>query len=85
MPEGKSFAYTDTKGLSDEMDFMPFLPVTLHLGKQKISVSGLLDSGAGVNVLPYSIGLALGAEWDDTPVKIALGGNLARMEPESFS
>lgn len=80
MPESKSFAYTDTHGLSDEMDFMPFLPVTLHLGKQKVSVAALLDSGAGVNVLPYSVGLALGANWNEQKIKIALGGSLEKTE-----
>ena len=80
MPESKSFAYTDTKGSTDEMDFMPFLPVTLHLGKQKVSVTALLDSGAGVNVLPYSVGLASGAIWNEQKIKIALGGSLEKTE-----
>jgi hypothetical protein len=41
---------------------------------------GLLDTGASVNVLPYEIGLQLGAVWEEQTVPIQLSGNLARME-----
>lgn len=37
----------------------------------------LLDTGASVNVLPYEIGLQLGAVWEEQTVPIALSGNLA--------
>jgi hypothetical protein len=40
----------------------------------------LLDTGASVNVLPYEIGLQLGAVWEEQIVPIQLSGNLARME-----
>ena len=40
----------------------------------------LLDTGATVNVLPYEIGLQLGAVWEEQIVPIQLSGNLARME-----
>lgn len=41
---------------------------------------GLLDTGASVNVLPYEIGLQLGAFWEEQTVPIQLSGNLARLE-----
>ncbi|MCB0126652.1 MAG: hypothetical protein KDE58_30550 [Caldilineaceae bacterium] len=37
----------------------------------------MVDSGATVNVLPYSVGLQLGAIWEQQRVEIALAGNLA--------
>jgi hypothetical protein len=40
----------------------------------------LVDSGADVNVLPYSIGLELGASWDAQAISIQLSGNLAEHE-----
>ncbi|MEO1211540.1 MAG: retroviral-like aspartic protease, partial [Cyanobacteria bacterium J06638_20] len=40
----------------------------------------LLDTGASVNVLPYEIGLQLGAVWEEQTVPIQLSGNLAQME-----
>jgi len=41
----------------------PFLPITLF-GAKSISVSGLLDTGAMVSVLPYGVGEQLGAVWE---------------------
>lgn len=41
-----------------------------------MEVLGLVDSGATVNVLPYGIGLKLGAVWDDRQAIIQLAGNL---------
>ncbi|WP_375513712.1 hypothetical protein [uncultured Nostoc sp.] len=37
----------------------------------------LLDTSASVNVLPYEIGLQLGAVWQEQTVPIQLSGNLA--------
>jgi len=60
--------------------FMPFLPVSLQNGSQIVLAHGLLDTGATVNVLPYSTGLALGAVWEEQTMKLQLGGNLAAYE-----
>jgi hypothetical protein len=40
----------------------------------------LLDTGASVNVLPFEIGLQLGAVWEAQTVPIQLSGNLDRNE-----
>jgi len=37
-----------------------------------------VDTGATVNVLPYSLGLELGAVWDEQAVSFHLSGNLAQ-------
>jgi hypothetical protein len=42
---------------------MPRLPMILSYGSQSVEVVGLLDTGSSVNVLPYGVGLALGAVW----------------------
>jgi hypothetical protein len=42
--------------------FAPFLSMTLVAAKS-ITVSGLLDTGATVSVLPYGVGEQLGAVW----------------------
>jgi hypothetical protein len=55
------------------------LPLVLA-GQQNVSVLALVDSGATVNVLPYSIGEQLGFVWDIQTVRFALGGNLASVE-----
>jgi hypothetical protein len=56
---------------------MPRLPLTLHRGDRSLDVVGLLDSGSAVNLLPYSMGLALGAAWDETAPIVRLAGALA--------
>ena len=56
------------------------LPITLILGQQSITVSGMIDSGATVNVLPYDIGLRLGADWGTLNVPVRLTGALAHLE-----
>jgi hypothetical protein len=43
-------------------------------------VSGLLDTGATVNVLPCDTGRQLGAVWDQQTTPVHLTGNLARFE-----
>jgi len=43
----------------------PYLPIDLLLGPRRISESALVDSGAAVNVLPFDVGLRLGAVWDE--------------------
>lgn len=55
----------------------PLLPLTLTLGGESLVVEGLLDSGADVNVLPWSAGQTLRATWDDQRTTIRLGGALA--------
>ena len=47
-------------------------------------VVGLLDTGAAVNVLPYPVGLALGADWDQQIVAIPLTGSLGSIEARAL-
>lgn len=57
----------------------PFLPLSLKLATT-VEVQGLLDTGATVNVLPYAVGVQLGAAWDQQTTLIKLTGNLAGFE-----
>ena len=61
----------------------PLLPITL-LGAKSISVSGLLDTGATVNVLPYAVGEQLGAVWEQQTTPMTLSGNLAACEARAL-
>ena len=56
------------------------LPLVLS-GPQNLATSGLVDSGAAVNVLPYSLGIHLGFDWDQQTNLIQLSGNLATVSP----
>ena len=63
---------------------LPFLPLVLAYQGQSVSVTGLLDTGATVNVLPYDLGIQLGAVWDQFPVSVRLTGNLGGYEARSL-
>ncbi|MDX2041321.1 MAG: retroviral-like aspartic protease [Acidobacteriota bacterium] len=56
---------------------MPLLPVRLIADQHELEVLGLLDSGSAINVLPFSLGLALGGVWKREKAKLRLTGNLA--------
>ena len=57
----------------------PMLPLTLT-GSQTVLTSGLVDSGAAINVLPYSLGVQLGFDWSQEKRSVELSGNLAAVE-----
>jgi hypothetical protein len=59
---------------------MPRLPMNLSYGNESVEVVGLLDTGSSVNVLPYGVGLALGAIWDEQRFSVPLVGSLGRFE-----
>jgi hypothetical protein len=63
---------------------MPRLPLSLIRGDRAVSVVGLLDTGAAVNVLPYSVGVALGALWDEQITRVPLVGSLGRAEARAL-
>lgn len=58
---------------------LPHLPITLRHGTCAVTISGLLDTGSTVNVLPYNVGLQLGLAWEQQPTRVHLTGNLARL------
>jgi hypothetical protein len=70
------FSYSTADPSQRELDSLPRLPLTLRYGQQQVSVLGLVDSGATVNVLPYRLGVRLGAVWADSRATIWLAGNL---------
>jgi hypothetical protein len=44
----------------------------------------LVDSGAALNVLPFQVGLQLGADWDKQTTQLKLSGNLALSEARAL-
>ena len=72
------FAYTATAQRPN--DPMPRLAMTLIYKGRAIEVVGLLDTGAMVSVIPYHIGLALGATWHEQTRPMPLGGSIGHLE-----
>jgi hypothetical protein len=71
------FPFYDDKAL-------PTIPISLSCANFSVSANALLDSGSTVNLLPYDIGLQLGAIWEEQTVRLPLAGNLARVEAKGL-
>ena len=57
----------------------PMLPLTL-IGARSATTSGLLDSGAALNVVPFALGVELGFDWAEQTRSVALSGNMSSVE-----
>ena len=79
MTKSQRLPFLDADPTQPGASLMPLLPVTLTNGARELAVSGLLDTGAAVNVLPYSVGVQLGFRWEEQRTSIVLSGNLARI------
>lgn len=75
----EQFAYVPRDPTLGKASLAPLLPLTL-IGRQTVATSALLDSGAAINVLPYSLGVQLGFDWDQQTKSVELTGNLASVE-----
>ncbi len=74
------FPFTVPDPALGPIGLQPYLPIVLARDSVLQKANGLLDTGATVNVLPYSVGLQLGAKWDDQTVPCRLTGSLAQVE-----
>jgi len=76
------FSYTSAGATTASL--MPRLALTLNYERRSVEIAGLLDTGAAVNVLPYPIGAALGADWDQCATVIPLTGGLGAIEARAL-
>ena len=74
------FAFTEVDRSLGALSTLPYLPIVLTYQNQSLRVSGLLDTGSSVNVLPYEMGLRLGTVWERQRLSVPLGGNLSKFE-----
>ncbi|HEY1375392.1 MAG TPA: hypothetical protein VGF55_01280 [Gemmataceae bacterium] len=75
----QQFPYVPRDPSLGNASLAPLLPLTL-IGSEAVATSGLLDSGAAINVLPYALGEQLGFDWGQQTRSVALSGNLASIE-----
>jgi hypothetical protein len=80
MRNGQQFNFTEGFDAFGVPDALPQLPLCLTYRGSSVEVSALLDTGASVNVLPYSVGAELGAVWEEQTTSVILAGNLATVE-----
>ena len=78
------FPYVQVEPSLGAASALPYLPLTLTHGEQEITASALVDSGAALNVLPYNVGLQLGAVWEKQTIPVQLSGNLAESEARAL-
>ena len=78
------FRYSTTDSSQNEFDSLPRVPLILRREGRTVEALGLVDSGATVNVMPYELGLQLGAIWDDSRAIIQLSGNLGNQPATPF-
>jgi hypothetical protein len=84
MFNAQRFNFQPKTDLLGVIDYIPYLPLRLTYQNQDLDVMGLLDTGASVNVLPYQIGLRLGAIWEKQTISIPLAGNLSQQEAKGL-
>ena len=80
MPNPERYPFLMGDPTLGEASFRPYLPFTLLNQQVAVPVSALLDTGASVNVLPYSLGSELGYSWERQTTSLSLTGNLAQYE-----
>ncbi|NJK72948.1 MAG: hypothetical protein HC942_00745 [Microcoleus sp. SU_5_6] len=78
------FPFTEINPELGALSTFPYLPLTLTYQNRAVTVLGLLDTGSSVNVLPYDLGLRLGATWERQMLSVPLGGNLAKFEARAL-
>jgi hypothetical protein len=75
----EQFPYCERNPASGGLDLMPDLSIVLRHQSRSLSGVGLVDSGASISVLPYSLGVQLGFDWSTPKAHIALGGTLSHV------
>ncbi|MFN6564715.1 MAG: hypothetical protein RMY28_033645 [Nostoc sp. ChiSLP01] len=70
MLNSQRFPFVESRDVLGDIDAVPLLPLTLSYKKSAINVSGLLDTGASINVLPYSVGIQLGAVLEELTTSV---------------
>jgi hypothetical protein len=80
MRNAERYPFVSSDAALGEASFRPYLPFTLIYQQNSREASGLLDTGASVNVLPYLVGVDLGYEWEGQTAALNLTGNLAQYE-----
>jgi hypothetical protein len=84
IPGSETYPFLPMNPAAGPLGLMPLLPLRLELPPHSIAVLGLLDTASAVNVLPYDIGLQLGAVWGQQTTSVQLTGNLASVPARGF-
>ena len=79
------FPYLPVVSGRSDASLMPLVPLELRFkDSAPVQAHGLLDSGATVNVLPYALGVRLGAVWEAQTTRVTLTGILAPQDARAL-
>jgi hypothetical protein len=81
----EQFPYRDRNPSNAGFDLLPDLPIVLRSPPHVLSGLALVDSGATIGVLPYSLGVQLGPDWNSQKLKLRLTGVLAQVEARGIA
>jgi hypothetical protein len=81
----EQFPYHDRNPSTPGFDLMPDLPILLRSPPHALPGLALVDSGATISVLPYSLGAQLGFDWKAQNLQLRLTGALAQVEARGIA
>lgn len=81
----EQFPYNDRNPSTPGFDLMPDLPLLLRSPPHVLTSVALVDSGATIGVLPYSLGVQLGFDWNSQNLQIRLTGSLAQVQARGIA
>ena len=84
MAKVQRFPFVEVNERLGAASSLPYLPMALTYRGTTLPASGILDTGATVNVLHLAVGQQLGAVWAQQNVPVRLTGNLARLEARAL-
>lgn len=85
MQNAKRFPFIERRDGAGDTNVFPLVPIALSYRDRVWDGLGLLDTGSSLNVLPYNLGLELGAAWEEQTLSISLAGNLAPVEARGLA
>ncbi len=85
MTDPARFRYTTLIDPTGTRLIRPILSVGLAYRQRRITTEALVDSGADANVLPYQVGLNLGASWNEARPVPPLSGTLGQVEARAIA
>lgn len=84
MPQAEQYPFVSSRPDLGVLGLVPCLPIQLAFRQQTVITEGLLDTAAAINVLPYEVGIQLGAIWEEQTTPLELTGNLAQHEARAL-
>ncbi|MBE9010647.1 retroviral-like aspartic protease [Pseudanabaenaceae cyanobacterium LEGE 13415] len=84
MTDSQLFPFVEGRDAFGDIDAVSRLPLTLRYHNSSVEVAGLVDTGSSVNVLPFQVGIELGAVWSQNLPSLRLSGNLAPAQAKAI-